>query len=114
MGLPETAVDDELRGCADELRRRLGVESTHMAYPYGAVDPVVSARAAAHFQYGHTTFFDVLTTGADRMLCPRLDMYYFGAPGALDTWGRPAFRRRAAWIRARRSIRRRITGDWGS
>lgn len=111
-GISIGELEDELLGCREELHARLGVRSTHVAYPYGSVNQTVAARAAIHFRFGHTTDLRDMTT-ADRPLgLPRLDMYYFQAPGVLETLGSPAFGRRIAWCRARRMIRTRLLGGW--
>ena len=110
--LPDAALDDELSGHLDNLAARLGIRPAHIAYPYGSVDDAVATRAAAHFRWGHTTDFRLLT-GADAALrLPRLDMYYFQMPGAIESWGTPAFNRRVAWCRARRLARARLLGGW--
>ena len=110
--IPASALDDELRGCQEDLQARLGIHSSHLAYPYGDVDDTVIARAARCFQSGHTTEFRAMTDQDDAMQLPRLDMYYFQAPGSLEAWGTAAFRRRLAWVRARRAVRARLFGGW--
>jgi peptidoglycan/xylan/chitin deacetylase (PgdA/CDA1 family) len=104
------SVDDELAGGREDLRVRLGAESVHIAYPYGDVNAAVTARAAKSYRFGHTTDFRVLAAAAKDapLLLPRLDMYYFQAPGSLEAWGTPRFRRRVAWCRLRRAARRSI------
>ena len=104
----EAEAADELAGSREDLRARLGVHSAHIAYPYGNVNAAVARQAAGSFSAGHTTRFHVLTATDDAMRLPRLDMYYFRAAGSLDTWGRPSFARRLAWIRAKRRIRERL------
>jgi len=104
------ALDAELRGCQDDLATRLGVRSTHLAYPYGQFSGAVVGAAARSFAAGYTTTFRVMERDEDRMRLPRLDMYYLGAPGRLEAWGGAGFRRRLAWIRTRRAIRARLYG----
>jgi len=111
--LSPTAIDDELHGCLDDLHRHLGCVSPHLAYPYGAVNAAVARRAASHFQFGYTTDLRVMGPADDALWLPRLDMYYWQAPGALDMWGTPRFSRRLTWLRARRSVRARLFGGWG-
>ncbi len=109
-GLSRDGLDEELLGARDDLETRLGTRTAHVAYPYGDINDEVTARAAQFYRWGHTTAFRILH-GADAPLqLPRLDMYYFQAPGALEAWGTPRFRRRLAWCRARRSLRARIFG----
>lgn len=110
VGLSGTALDDELRGCQDDLRTRLGVTSTHLAYPYGDVNGAVENRARAFYRYGHTTDFRVVTNGDAALTLPRLDMYYFQEPGVIESWGTRAFARRLAWCATRRRVRGRIAG----
>ena len=94
------------------LKVRLGVHSTHVAYPYGDVNDAVAARAARYFRFGYTTDFRVLRRADESLRLPRLDMHDFQARGALEAWGNPAFSRRIVWCRARRMIRARLVGDW--
>jgi peptidoglycan/xylan/chitin deacetylase (PgdA/CDA1 family) len=104
------AFDDELGGCLDDLRARLGPASAHLAYPYGDVNAAVAARAARYVRFGHTTHFDFLKADDAPLLLPRLDMYYFQAPGSIEAWGSPRFLRRVAWCRLRRAARRLLPG----
>jgi peptidoglycan/xylan/chitin deacetylase (PgdA/CDA1 family) len=100
-----TQLDDELEGCREDLRTRLGTEVEHFAYPYGAVNASIASRAAKAYRFGHTTEFRGLRAADTAMLLPRLDMYYFRAPGQLEAWGSPAFARRMTLVRARRALR---------
>jgi peptidoglycan/xylan/chitin deacetylase (PgdA/CDA1 family) len=102
------ALDAELAGCRDDLRARLGIESHHIAYPYGDVNDAVVTRASADYEFGHTTEFRVLRPNEAPLRLPRIDMYYFRAPGATHRWGSPAFARGLAWIRTRRRLRSAI------
>lgn len=108
VGLSETALDAELRGCQEDLHARLGVTSTQLAYPYGEVNDAVEARARAFYRHAHTTEFRVVTNGDSATRLPRLDMYYFQEPGVLESWGTRAFARRLAWCATRRRLRGRI------
>ncbi len=105
-GVSIAALDDELGGCLEDVRVRLGVECAHVAYPYGDVNDGVAARAARYYRWGHTTDFRVVASGDTALRLPRLDMYYFGAPGVLESWGRARFSRHVAWCRLRRTLRR--------
>jgi peptidoglycan/xylan/chitin deacetylase (PgdA/CDA1 family) len=98
--------DEEIGGCVDDLRARLGAVASHVAYPYGDVNPAVAASAARFVRFGHTTHFNVLSAADPPLLLPRLDMYYYQAPGSIEAWGTPRFRRRVAWCRLRRAARR--------
>ena len=101
-----------MRGGQEDLFARLGRRSLHLAYPYGEVDQRVAARAASYFRFAHTTAFRVLSSRDSAFQLPRLDMYYFQAPGALESWGTRAFARRIAWCSARRTLRARIVGGY--
>jgi peptidoglycan/xylan/chitin deacetylase (PgdA/CDA1 family) len=105
IGLSASELDDELGGCQEELRARLGTRSSHLAYPYGASDETVETRARAYFRCGHTTEFRCLSKDDDVLRLPRLDMYYFQAAGTLESWGSRAFARRVAWIALKRKAR---------
>lgn len=104
------ALEDELLGSREDLQARLGVQTVHVAYPYGDVDDAVATRAAQYFRWGHTTDVRVVTSAAEPLRLPRLDVYYFNAPGALEAWGTRRFMHRVAWIRARRTLRARLVG----
>lgn len=101
-------IDAELSGCRDELAARLGVLSTHFAYPYGDVDNVVADRASRLYNCGYTTDFRTMGRSDAPMLLPRLDMYYFRKPGAIEGWGSQKFSCRLAGIRMRRAIAARL------
>jgi peptidoglycan/xylan/chitin deacetylase (PgdA/CDA1 family) len=105
--VPADMLDAELAGCREDLRARLGLESHHLAYPYGDVDAAVVTRAGAQYRFGYTTEFRVLRgiEAEASLRLPRIDMYYFRSPGAIQGWGSPAFARRLAWIRTRRFVR---------
>jgi hypothetical protein len=95
---------DEINGCATVLRARLGVAPETFAYPYG--DAPLAARAAVRetFACAVTTDYRVLD-GSDAFdALPRLDMYYFQHPSAMDGWGQPAFRARLASRRVARRV----------
>ena len=103
--LPSNAVEDEMDGCRADLRARLGVDSLYFAYPYGAVDDRVAALAASRFAASVTTLFGPLAAQPASMRLPRLDMYYFRRPGALERWGTARFACRIWSVRARRRLR---------
>jgi peptidoglycan/xylan/chitin deacetylase (PgdA/CDA1 family) len=107
--LSDAAVDDELQGGQADLGARLGTAANHFAYPYGDLDSRVATRARKYFGHGYTTTFSVLAAGADPILLPRLDMFYFRGQRGLEAWGSTRFSRRLHWIAARRRIRRLLT-----
>jgi hypothetical protein len=74
------------------------------------VDDRVAARTSQYYDWGHTTEFRLLTGTEPPLRLPRLDMYYFRAPQALDAWGSARFRRHLLWCQARRTLRSRLPG----
>ena len=104
-------LDDELLGSRDDVKARIGVETRHVAYPYGEVDHTVARHAAQYFQWGHATDLRVMRGREDSLRLPRIDMYYFRSAGALESWGTAGFARRLAWYRARRAVRARLVAS---
>jgi peptidoglycan/xylan/chitin deacetylase (PgdA/CDA1 family) len=103
--LPATQVRAELDGSLEDLRSRLGVHVSHFAYPYGAVDEQIAATAASRCQVGLTTRVGPLAPDDAPMWIPRLDMYYFRRPGALERWGTPGFHRHIRSVQLRRRLK---------
>jgi peptidoglycan/xylan/chitin deacetylase (PgdA/CDA1 family) len=108
--LSTDALDDEIGGSLEDLRRHLGTASPHFAYPYGDLDDRVAGHVGRFFRWGHTTDFRPIRASENPLRVPRLDMYYFGGPGDLESCGTPRFARRLAFIRARRWVRARVIG----
>jgi peptidoglycan/xylan/chitin deacetylase (PgdA/CDA1 family) len=103
--LPAAARQDELAGCRDDITARLGITPESFAYPYGDCDAAVARDTAAVFARACTTEYRQVGGSDSVHQLPRLDMFYFQAPGSLDDWGRPAFLRRIAMRRAARALR---------
>ena len=104
-GLGAAALADEVGGARVELERRCGVRARSFAYPYGRFDdPAVGAVRGA-VERAVTTELRPLGAAEDPCLLPRIDAYYLRRPDGLEGWGRPAFRRRLAWIATRRRLR---------
>lgn len=103
--LPAAARTDELAGCRDDITARLGITPESFAYPYGDCDEAVARETAAVFARACTTEYRHVGVSDSVHRLPRLDMFYFQAPGTLDDWGRPAFLRRIAMRRAARAMR---------
>lgn len=98
-----SALEGEIAGAADDIEARLGQRPVTFAYPYGAVDDASSQLAARTFAVSCTTEFRELRSGVRASLVPRLDSFYFRAPGQLEAWHSPGFRAR---IRLRGGLRR--------
>ena len=97
--LDDAQLADELAGSADDIERAIGLRPRQFCYPYGACDPRVAEATRAHYAQACTTELAVLGAHDDLHRLPRLDMYYFRAPGRLESWGSAAFRRHL-WLRA--------------
>ena len=94
-------VEDEIRGAASEIARRLGHSPSGFAYPYGAADVQVRATVAGVHRWACTTEFRMHDDSRPFEL-PRLDMWYFEEPGLFEQWDTPTF---ARWVRRRHRLR---------
>lgn len=99
-------LEDEIGGCAERIERETGVRPTAFAYPYGNLNEDAVAVTARHFATACTTELRTLRPEERMHLLPRLDMYYFREPGALETWGTSRFRLRLALKAGARRVRR--------
>jgi peptidoglycan/xylan/chitin deacetylase (PgdA/CDA1 family) len=103
------ALDEEIAGCGRDVAARLGRTPRAFAYPYGDYSEAIVARVATTYAVACTTEYR-LVEGHDSVHClPRLDMFYFQAPHALDDWGSPPFLRRIAARHGLRRLRRTWT-----
>jgi hypothetical protein len=81
-------VDAELMQCRTALRERLAWRARTLAYPYGALNGGVVAHASANVSlWLHDRVSRIADRGAVKQI-PRLDMYYFQAPDALENGAR--------------------------
>ena len=103
--LSSNELDDELAGCAEDLRRRLGLEKTCFAYPYGDVNPRVAEKTEKWFASAVTVEMKPVDDNSQPMLLPRLDMYYYQNSRAIESWGSLGFRARLQTIVMRRRLR---------
>ena len=104
----------EIAGSADRIASELGVRPAAFAYPYGRHDERTVRLVRAHFSYGVTTQLRLLSGSEDAARLPRLDAWYFRAPGQLEGWGTAAFRSRI-WLRARgRRVRQLVFAGAGA
>jgi peptidoglycan/xylan/chitin deacetylase (PgdA/CDA1 family) len=102
------AVEREIVASKAALARELGVDATTFAYPYGALCEAARDVVAREFRYGVTTRLAMLAPHDDPALLPRLDSYYFRAPGTLEAWGTARFRMRLGLLAGARSVRRSL------
>lgn len=103
--LSDPAVEDELAGCCEDLRQRLGLTPRHFAYPYGDCDDRLASTAARFFAASVTTELRTLRADDAPARLPRLDMYYFNRPGGLALWGTSRFTQHLWAVRVRRRLR---------
>jgi len=101
----EGALEEEVAGSAEWIRRETGSEASTFAYPYGACDERVVRMVRTRYEAAVTTEFRALQNGEDPCRLPRLDMYYFRSPGRLESWGTGGFRRYVAMRRGLRRVR---------
>jgi peptidoglycan/xylan/chitin deacetylase (PgdA/CDA1 family) len=109
--LPDSAIEDELAGCAEEIERRIGTRPVALAYPYGNTDARVAGIARRVFNVGVTTRFRTLDGPVDPLLVPRLDAWYFREPGSLESWGSTSFHLRVLARDTVRRVRRLVRPD---
>ena len=102
------AVEREIVASKTALARELGVDATTFAYPYGALCDAARDVVAREFRYGVTTRLAMLAPHDDPAVLPRLDSYYFRAPGSLEAWGTARFRVRMGLLAGARSVRRSL------
>jgi peptidoglycan/xylan/chitin deacetylase (PgdA/CDA1 family) len=103
LGFAEREV--ELAESAATIERRTGRRPRWLAYPYGAVNGAVVDATRRHYSGAVTTDYRPLGVREDRCRIPRLDAYYFQAPGALEAWGRAGFRSGLRIRRVARGVR---------
>ncbi len=114
--LSANALNDELEGCREDLASRLGMQSGHLAYPFGDVDARVAANAGGHYRFAHTTECVPLQARNHPMRLPRIDMYYFrvdrevsragGTHGSRQGW--PGTARAASYVTGSAAVRSRM------
>ncbi len=114
-GLDDPSLAHELHASRELLEARTGAAVRTFAYPYGDHDARTVEAARAVYDAACTTELSWLRPeDSDPLRLPRLDAYYLQAPGRLDAFGTPAFRRyvggRALLRRVRRLARRALTG----
>jgi peptidoglycan/xylan/chitin deacetylase (PgdA/CDA1 family) len=102
------SVEHEIVASKTRLARELGIDVTTFAYPYGGLSDVARDVVAREFRYGVSTRLAMLAPHDDLARLPRLDSYYFRAPGTLEAWGTARFRVRMSLLAGARSVRRSL------
>jgi peptidoglycan/xylan/chitin deacetylase (PgdA/CDA1 family) len=105
---PEEA-EREIVASKMRVARELGAVPDTFAYPYGGLSRPARDVVAREFRYGVTTRLAMLSPHDDPALLPRLDSYYFRAPGTLESWGTARFRLRLGLLAGARSVRGSLT-----
>jgi peptidoglycan/xylan/chitin deacetylase (PgdA/CDA1 family) len=108
--IDDGALAEETSGAFEILQQRLGVAPTSYCYPYGVVGQRERDAAARQFERAVTTEYRLLTDGEDPFLLPRLDVFYFNRPGALNRFGGQGFKARVRVRAGLRQFRRIATG----
>ena len=106
--LSNAHIEREVRGSLEWLEAQIGIRPRSFAYPYGAISPTARAVARRCFDVACTTELGLLEPTASADALPRVDMYYFSSPTALDDFGTPAFARRLKMYDYARRLRRRL------
>jgi peptidoglycan/xylan/chitin deacetylase (PgdA/CDA1 family) len=106
--LSATDAEREIIESRSRLERELGLSATTFAYPYGSVGASARDVVARAFRYGVTTRLATLSSSEDVAQLPRLDTYYFRAPGTLESWGTRRFRMRMGLLAGARTLRRTL------
>jgi peptidoglycan/xylan/chitin deacetylase (PgdA/CDA1 family) len=108
--IDDAALEEETYGACQILRERLGVAATSYCYPFGVAGRRERDVAARQFKLGVTTEHRLLKREEDPFLLPRLDVFYFNRPGALNSFGSDGFRTEVMFRAALRRLRRIATG----
>lgn len=103
--LSSAETERELRQSKEEIEQRTGSSVRSFAYPYGAVNPRISALTSAQFDRACGTRLKLLTPSADHTCLPRIDAYYLRGTRHLKTLLQKEGQRRIAIRRLGREAR---------
>jgi peptidoglycan/xylan/chitin deacetylase (PgdA/CDA1 family) len=106
-------IEDELVGARDAIEREAGVRATSFAYPFGRHGSAARELAATHFERSVTTELALVRERPDVHRLPRLDAWYYRAPGRLEAFGRASFRLHLALRAGARRLREAIRPHGG-
>jgi peptidoglycan/xylan/chitin deacetylase (PgdA/CDA1 family) len=99
---------DEVEGAFRDLADRVAAPPRAFCYPYGDFNELVERAVAERYPFACTTEHDALGPAPAPHRLPRLDAYYFQAPGTLEAFGAAPFRSRVFLRRQARKLRRWI------
>lgn len=97
--------EDEIEGSAQDLEDRIGRTPTSFCYPYGDLDDSSTALVSDRYALACTTRLAILPAAPDPHRLPRLDAFYYQAPGRLESFGSLGFRAHLALRRTARGLR---------
>jgi len=101
--LSDTEIDAECAGADLLIERHVGRSPRYFAYPFGACDRRVSARAGARYAGAFTTRLGFLRPRDARSELPRFDAHYLRGPVARRPLTAPSVR---GYLLARKLLRR--------
>lgn len=90
--LEASALQDEIEGAFDDLRRETGQARETFSYPYGFQNEAAVSVVKRACGNAVTTELRPLRDRDDAHLLPRLDTFYLHGPGGLEHYGGWAFR----------------------
>lgn len=90
--LEASALEDEIEGAFDDLRRETGQARETFSYPYGFQNEAAVSVVKQACRNAVTTELRPLRDHDDAHLLPRLDTFYLHGPGRLENYGGWAFR----------------------
>lgn len=100
--LDRAALEREVAGSVDDIRRETGVQPASFAYPYGFWSAEAASAVQTTCACAVTTELRALGPDEDRYALPRLDAFYLNGWGSLEKYGRWTFRQ---YFRARLLLR---------
>ena len=101
-------IADEVGGATDAIEAETGVRPRSFAYPFGRHGEAARRIAAETFERSVTTELAVVPEGADPHRLPRLDAWYYQAPGRLESFGSFGFRTHLALRAGARRLREAV------
>jgi peptidoglycan/xylan/chitin deacetylase (PgdA/CDA1 family) len=101
------ALQEEVEGSLEDLRRETGRRPEAFAYPYGYWNARAVSVVGATCRFACTTDLRPIGPHDEAALLPRLDVFHLRGPGRLENFGHASFRR---FISVRLRVRR--LGEW--